>query len=546
MKNAVASLSFLLIAGFFQLLQSQPTVGLIHADASSYGGFTLFSPNGAQVTHLVDACGRVVHSWPSDYQPGLVAYLLEDGSLLRACRLPNQMNPIGGGLIERRDWDNNLLWTFTYSSNLYRQHHDIRMMPNGNVLLLARERKSRAECIARGRDSTLLNQNGLQFEYIVEVQPVGADSGIIVWEWHLWDHLIQDFDNTKPDYGVISDYPERLNINASITDASDWIHCNAVVYNPDLDQIILNSRNQNEFWILDHNTTTAESSTHQGGAHGRGGDFLYRWGNPANYGRGTVADQQLWVQHDAHWIEPGLPGAGQILIFNNGTDRPGGDYSTVVAIQTPVDSQGDYPIASGQAWGPATPQWSYQAPVPTDFYSLNISGSQRLLNGNTHICEGASGRIFEVDTAGEIHWEYIVPLSSGSPITQGDAPTFNSTFRSYRYGNDFPAFTGRDLSPGDPIEINFLPPIAACEALEIEEISPEAIQIFPNPFENQLEIIAPFDATWKMYNVLGKIIGEGICRETQESIPLSSLASGFYFIQIGTPSGAINYKLLKK
>ena len=99
--------------------------------------------------------------------------------------------------------------------------------------------------------------------------------------------------------------------------SADWNHVNSVQYNAELDQIILSSHNQNEIWIIDHSTTVEEASGHTGGVYGKGGDFLYRWGNPSIYGRGTSNDTKLGGQHDAHWIANGLPGAGNILIFNN-------------------------------------------------------------------------------------------------------------------------------------------------------------------------------------------------------------------------------------
>lgn len=532
MKKLIVQITVLLLFSQPVAVTAQQTVGLFHADTASYGGYTLFAPIGGKVTYLVDGCGREVHRWTSGYNPGLSAYLLEDGSLLRACRIPGLPAPAGGGRVERRDWDNNLIWAYTYAGSNYRQHHDIRMLPSGNVLLLAHETKTKAECIARGRDPLLLTTNGLQMEYIVEVQPTGDSTGTIVWEWHLWDHLIQDFDSTLPGYGVVSDHPELLNINNSTTNAPDWVHTNAVAYNEELDQVIFNSRNQNEFWIIDHNTSTAEAAGHTGGAHGRGGDFLYRWGNPANYGRGTASDQQLWKQHDAHWIETGLPGAGQFMVFNNGDGRPAGDYSTVITFQPPVDASGDYTLAPGAAWGPAAPDWEYTATPPADFYSYYISGAQRLPDGNTHICSGATGRIFEVDSTGGIHWEYVVPLSSGAPITQGDSATFNATFRSYRYGADYPGLAGRDLTPGDPIEIDPLPPPVACEALHTDSYREERVSVFPNPVEDELMIRGTAGSTWQVVNMTGQRLLNGVITSDESVVVMDGLPSGLYMVEV--------------
>ena len=88
-----------------------------------------------------------------------------------------------------------------------------------------------------------------------------------------------------------------------------------------------------------------------------------------------MADQLLYTQHDAQWIPAGYPGAGNILVFSNGNDRPGGPYSTVDEIVPPVDPNGAYTIDPAAAFGPAAPVWSYAAQPPADFYSAFISGA---------------------------------------------------------------------------------------------------------------------------------------------------------------------------
>ena len=84
------------------------------------------------------------------------------------------------------------------------------------------------------------------------------------------------------------------------------MHVNAVAYNAELDQIVLSSPHFNEIWIIDHGTTTEEAKGHTGGRWGKGGDILYRWGNPRAYRNGTKLDQRLFYQHNIQWIPKGL------------------------------------------------------------------------------------------------------------------------------------------------------------------------------------------------------------------------------------------------
>jgi hypothetical protein len=163
----------------------------------------------------------------------------------------------------------------------------------------------------------------------------------------------------------------------------------------------------NELWVIDHSTTTAEAAGHKGGRSGKGGDLLYRWGNPRAHRAGTVKDQKLFFQHNAHWIPKGHPGEGHVLVFNNGQRRVGGAYSSVDEIVPPVGPDGRYEHKPGTAYGPDKPVWSYSAPKRTEFYSFFISGAHRLPNGNTFICAGATGTIFEVTPDKQVVWRYV-------------------------------------------------------------------------------------------------------------------------------------------
>ena len=285
------------------LTKGQSTVGLQLNSAVAFDGYTLMAPTASDTTFLLDNCGHVVHTWTSIYKPGQAAYLLADGSLIRTGNVQNVDFTAGGqgGIIEKRDWTNHLTWSFLYSNSQYCTHHDIKVLPNGNIIAISWEKKAISAVLAAGRNPA---KTGTDFwsDKIIEIQPNGPSSGTIVWEWHAWDHLIQHFDSTKSNYGLITQYPELIDLNFYNSTAADWLHANAIDYNPQLDQIILSSHNQNEIWIIDHSTTTAEAASHAGGQCGKGGDLLYRWGNPAAYKRGGPGLKKLFGQHDAQWI----------------------------------------------------------------------------------------------------------------------------------------------------------------------------------------------------------------------------------------------------
>ena len=437
------------------------TVGLLLNEPEAFGGYTLFNKTDSRTIYLIDNQGRVVHRWELDDYV-LFARLLENGNLLT---MPRHKPDVPGRHVTEVDRNGNTLWECTQGI----PHHDVLKMPNGNLLLLSRQDKTAEEAIAAGADPDFIDTDGLMAPHIVEAKPTGPANCEIVWEWSAWDHLIQDFDSSKANYGVVAEHPELIDLNFRLSevlsyDPSDWIHSNGIDYNPELDQIVLSPRHFSEVWIIDHSTTTAEAAGHRGGKSGKGGDLLYRWGNPRAWRAGTPDDQQLFWPHNPQWIAPGLPGAGNILIFNNGAEfadfRRG--YSSVDEIAPPVDGA-NYRLNPDSAYAPAEPVWVYTAATPSDFFSAYISGTQRLPNGNTLICDGVHGTLFEVTPAGKTVWKYINPSTSQRPLIQGESVPFkqhesgtvvpaNQVYRAYRYASDYPGLQGLDLTPGDRIE----------------------------------------------------------------------------------------------
>ena len=212
---------------------------------------------------------------------------------------------------------------------------------------------------------------------------------------------------------------EPLRVGQRVSRAGDWIHANSIDYHPGLDQIVISARNFSELWIVDHSTTTEEAARHEGGDGGRGGDLLYRWGNPRAYRAGTAADQRLFWPHTIHWIDPGLPGAGNLLMFNNGMEFEGRErgWSSVVELAPPTDGSSYRP-------GEPAPVWTYEADPPAVFYSPFRSGAQRLPNGNTLIASGDEGEVFEVTPGGRTVWSYVNEGGEHlfSPLARSTAP----------------------------------------------------------------------------------------------------------------------------
>lgn len=422
--------------------------GLIRNLPQAFQGYTIVSPLRSTNTFLVDMKGEVVHTWKGGYTPTFGVYLLDNGNLLRAGHDPNNFyyrEGGQGGIIQEISWDGTVVWEYKYSDRHHAQHHDIEPLPNGNVLLLAWEKKTGHQALIAGRDPKMITADGLWPEHLVEVRPIKPNGGEIVWEWHVWDHLIQDRDPKLRFFGKPEEHPERIYINGDfgrrrdseeeiaqlralgyITDSppaggqptldpnrnNDWNHANSISYNPELDQIAISVLRFSEIWVIDHSTTTEEAAGRSGGNSGKGGDLLYRWGNPQTYlGPGFAEQQQLFSQHDVRWIPDGLPGAGNLTVFNNGRGRFDGAYSSIDEIRLPKNSRRGYGAKDAKLPADAEFVWSFSGSAGERFYSSHISGTERLPNGNTLICVGIQGRVFEVTPQGKTVWDYLNPIS---------------------------------------------------------------------------------------------------------------------------------------
>ena len=255
------------------------------------------------------------------------------------------------GCIEEYTSAGELVWRINLNTDNYINHHDVVKLDNGNVLTLIWEKVTVDEAVSQGRDPEHVAEDGeFWYDGVIEVNPYTLD---VVWEWSIRHHMIQDFDQGKSNFGVVADHPERLDINVFLQDPddgtvlADWTHANAIDYNAELDQIALSFRSMSEILIIDHSTTPRQSAGHAGGRYGKGGDLLYRWGNPANYDHGSEDNRKLFFQHDVQWIRPGLPGAGNLLVLNNG-DADSRPYTTVVELTPDMNADGSYQARDGR------------------------------------------------------------------------------------------------------------------------------------------------------------------------------------------------------
>jgi hypothetical protein len=414
-----------------------------HPDHIS-AGYVLIATRVHTATHLIDSNGYVVHQWDNDKPTGMGTYLLPNGNLLRTIRMtPNDI----GNSIQELNWDGEVVWEYTTDQSKERLHHDIERLPNGNTLATVWERIPKEAYVAAGRDPDTVPNNEMWVCAIHEIKKTGKDSGEVIWRWSGWDHLIQNFDKNKANFGDPSRHPYLIDLNqlreseGEFRKLSDWLHINSVSYIPERDEIILSSHAFSEMWVVSKNS----------------GKLVYRWGNPARYGQGDEKDRVLYTQHDPYMVAEGLSGEGNILIFNNNisVEKGHAPHSSFLEVKPPLTEAGEWPKPTENgAFPPCEIVWEYTGAPKLKFYSPVVSSTQRLKNGGTLVCVGAEGLVFELDPEGRRVWEYINPVSRQGPKLKKlekwnslPSPGANMMFRAYKFPPDFPAFEGKDLSP---------------------------------------------------------------------------------------------------
>ena len=538
--------------------------------AQQWGNHTLYATQNGTTAYLMDTTGTITHTWTFATQTAYSTYLLQGGTILRSVK-KSGVSFTGGpisGEFQKVDWDGNILWDYSYSSTTHCSHHDICAMPNGNVLLIAYDKKTASEVTAAG----CTYNSEMWPESIVEIHQTGATTGDIVWEWHLWDHLAQDADDTKANYQAsIVNHPELYDINKNL--AKDFMHMNGIDYDPIKDQIAFSSHWLDEMFIIDHSTTTLEAASHSGGHAGKGGDFLYRYGNPSNYDASGSA--VLNVVHDAHFIPEGVPNTGYLVGFvNKGISST---QSSVDQVSLPIDGY-NYSLTPGSAYLPS----NYTLRHACNGYTSNQGNSQQLPNGNMLVCMAFLGSIYEVDPSGTTIWTntpggtlvhayrfddcYINNAAPAQPtITASTTDLTASTFATYQWylnGEQISGATNQVYTPtvsgiylvrvtdangcafyySDDIDFT----ISGGGSSGINEKTANLdIVFYPNPTEG---IISFNDETIKgdnyeisVLDASGKVL---LSKNNVNKIDLSQLSQGFYTVRITTVNkGLITKKI---
>jgi hypothetical protein len=386
---------------------------------------TLINKGG--ITYLIDNCGFIVNQW--ELRANLPhPKLLPNGNIMA---LDNN-----GILIFEMDWEGNVVeQTIANLEAGERLIYELVKLTNGNYLAVGRKNLDIDEFYAIGYDPDNVANNGERPREIDMVYEIEYGTGAIVWQWNMGDHVIQERDTNAPNYGILKNHPELVNIDA-ISDF-DWrtdesFMINSFDYNPTLDQIVLSIRKMSEIMVIDHSTTTAEAAGHDGGNSGKGGDILYRWGNSENYNSGDASNRFLYFQHNPNWITHGEH-EGKIITYDNGFSRAG-NYSTIPIISPPIDANGNYIKDIGIAFEPANPEIILESLIDDNLFSSYTSGVRLLENGNYFITEGETAELKEVTFEGELVWEFKVPNSA-------------FIYRTEKYPLDYPGFIGKDLTP---------------------------------------------------------------------------------------------------
>lgn len=345
--------------------------------------------NAGNASYIINKEGERILQWDFDTRLGNDLEILPDGRLLGMFKASSSDINFGGygGTIKILNSNSGVEWEYTYATDNYIAHHDVELLPNGNVLFVAWERISALTAQANGVNVT----DDIFPETLIEVN---TSLNQIVWEWHSFDHIIQNEFENSLNYGNINNNPNLIDINyQSDLNGGDIMHANGLDYDETNDLIYLSVNNYSEIWVIDHSTTTLEAETNTGGNYNKGGDLIYRFGNPEAYN--SLGNRLFYYNHFPNLIEEDVLGKDNILVFVNQDN--GLEQSAVYELDLPETLE----LLPNNNNEPDI-VWQF---TDNDLYSRIISGAVRLENGNTLICEGDYG-FWEVTQEGQIAWKY--------------------------------------------------------------------------------------------------------------------------------------------
>lgn len=536
------NLSSCLVIIFLLSIQvhGQNTIGLLLNSEKSSDGYTLYSPVQYTDTYLIDNCGQLINQWSSEFRAGLAAYLLPEGKLLRAGRVVNNLFSASGtgGVVQIFNWDGSLEWEAILNDARFGAHHDIHPTSYGTILLSRWERFTNKDLIQAGKDPNFV-PSSLWLPSVVEILPTTMGEFDIVWEWHLFDHLVQTIDPTKDNFGLLQENVRKVNVNFDNITERDWGHCNSIYLNEERDELIISSRNLDEVWVIDHSTTTAEAASDEGGDKGLGGQLLYRFGNDRVYIENAFS-QVFDGQHNAKFITS-PEGELTIQVFNNNLQI--GNSSQIVEVKPLLDSTGNYALQNGRFNVSETP-YILPSTDSLNFSSRIMSSVQNLPNGNILINSGSESKFFELTPEGELVWEYVGPVSLFGPNEQGSLIT-GSTFVLTRYALDDPIFDGLDTSvKAEAIELN--PSVVNCGIVSTKGVIDFEVNVYPTLFDQNITIenVQGDHLHAKVFDLQGRQYFSSLI-STSAWLDTSQWSQGVYFVKIYSDRSSQTYKLIK-
>lgn len=529
---------FLFLTSVLQPGLKAQTVGTVKYTDQAYDKLCLINPVNNTSTYLIDNCGFIVKEWETNYRPGLAVHLDSTGALYRAGRISSSRFKAGGlgGIIERYDWDGTKLWEYRLANDSMHLHHDFYVRDNGNIIAIAWELIPQDLLLRSGRSPDAIKDD-FYSECILEFDP--SSDFEIVWEWHAFDHIVQELDDQLLNYGPVSQFPERFDINLNKIQGLnfvDWLHINSVDLDEENDLLLLSCNAIDEIVVLDHSTTVEEAASSSGGQYGKGGDLLYRIGNPGNYDERDNFDQLFFAQHDARWMHS----EDRLLsfsLFNNGLRNGSTNYSSAELYKLdykPNDLNIDF-----NAIRPNTnlePIWSYNSEGMQGLYSKRMS-SVRQLDSHWLVCSSDNGRIIELNQGGDILWEYINPVGPNQIFSQGETPFGNILFSTPVYLYDYFEESLDTESSNQRIELNALD---SCDIESSVSLNEELDIPFKAWFSAQclnFESLGRFQL--RLYDMNANQLWYSQVFENDFCSNIWGLSQGIYFLEISSPGSRV-------